>query len=419
LQVGTYSLTNTIYLTNNGVCTWILDGGGVPGCLLMANGNYEVLHMESTVTNDACLSLICQHITFVNASTTAVTNLVYTRQSNKVLFDDCTFADWNNWTNQANPVQIGIQNGAYPGYRPSGLVGIYADESPGTRYTVQWCNFINIAAGIVMNAGHANVQSCDFQNVGTYHTNSASIFGTLFPSNTVLSLGPSIWTMSEAEADVIDSPAFFQCACWGFGNQAFDQVYINPQDEGSLQGIAGPQQSIVFCSVPQPYNSTGVTNDAAGNYYFNNIPNGTVAIAALPAYGDSLGIYTCDAQLTRIAGFDLAGNLYATSLNGPGTGISGVPHTGGTFFGTTITATNGFASYGTNVALVIVTTGITNKQSVNYRLMGLTGVSVVQTNPLSHVGFSRGSITVPTDITLQPNEFIQGTSVAVQGQQAF
>jgi hypothetical protein len=122
--------------------------------------------------------------------------------------------------------------------------------------------------------------------------------------------------------------------------------------------------------------------------------------------------------------FKLSGGTSGASIEFFGGTINGFSITGSSFQGstvqgTTITATNGFASYGTGVALVIVTTGITNKQSVNYRLMGLTGVSVVQTNPLSHVGFSRGSITVPTDITLQPNEFIQGTSVAVQGQQAF
>lgn len=92
------------------------------------------------------------------------------------------------------------------------------------------------------------------------------------------------------------------------------------------------------------------------------------------------------------------------------------------FDGTTLArgssvATNGFASFATNSTVPIVSTGITNTLSVNYRLFGLTGTSVVQTN--RSVGFSRGTIVTPTDIVLQPGEFVKGTSISVQGSQAF
>jgi hypothetical protein len=161
-----------------------------------------------------------------------------------------------------------------------------------------------------------------------------------------------------------------------------------------------------------------------GDYYTGNLTN---ILGPFPGNYNALiydGVDGYILQWKQDNQFKLSGGTSGASIEFFGGTINGFSITGSSFQGstvqgTTITATNGFASYGTGVALVIVTTGITNKQSVNYRLMGLTGVSVVQTNPLSHVGFSRGSITVPTDITLQPNEFIQGTSVAVQGQQAF
>jgi trimeric autotransporter adhesin len=84
-----------------------------------------------------------------------------------------------------------------------------------------------------------------------------------------------------------------------------------------------------------------------------------------------------------------------------------------------VITTNGYASYSTNATIVVFTTGITNTTGRNYRLFGLTGTSILQTNLLRVVGFSRGTITAPSDIVLQPNEFVTGTSIAVQGSQAF
>jgi len=87
---------------------------------------------------------------------------------------------------------------------------------------------------------------------------------------------------------------------------------------------------------------------------------------------------------------------------------------------TSMTVTNGIRSYATNQTLVVVTTGITNTLNINYRIIGFTGTSVTQTNTyfISTLE-NRGTITVPTDIILQPGEILKGTSCAAQGGQAF
>jgi hypothetical protein len=79
----------------------------------------------------------------------------------------------------------------------------------------------------------------------------------------------------------------------------------------------------------------------------------------------------------------------------------------------------GIGSFATNATLVVTATGITNTTGVNYRICGFTGASVTQTNPLTTIGFSRGTITVPTDILLQPNEYLNGSSCAAAGGQSF
>lgn len=84
-----------------------------------------------------------------------------------------------------------------------------------------------------------------------------------------------------------------------------------------------------------------------------------------------------------------------------------------------VSAYNGVASLSTNATITVVNTGITNTTLRNYRLFGLTGISLLQTNTTRGVGFSRGTITTPLDITLQPGEFVAGSSVAVQDHMAF
>ena len=74
-------------------------------------------------------------------------------------------------------------------------------------------------------------------------------------------------------------------------------------------------------------------------------------------------------------------------------------------------ATNGIASVATSSA-TIASTGWTNTIGVNATLAGFTGVSVWQTN-YDGSAFSRGTITAPTDITLQIGEKLIGTSCAV------
>jgi hypothetical protein len=75
-------------------------------------------------------------------------------------------------------------------------------------------------------------------------------------------------------------------------------------------------------------------------------------------------------------------------------------------------------SYGTNSTLVVNSTGITNTTLDNYEIYGFTGVSVTQTNANGY-GFSRGTITAPTDITLKPGAKLNGASCAANGKQGW
>lgn len=81
-------------------------------------------------------------------------------------------------------------------------------------------------------------------------------------------------------------------------------------------------------------------------------------------------------------------------------------------------ATNGFISGATNT-YSITATGYTNTSGINIRIVGLTGTSIVQSNAAIPLIFSRGTITTPTDVILQPRESITGSSVAAQSMQAF
>lgn len=83
------------------------------------------------------------------------------------------------------------------------------------------------------------------------------------------------------------------------------------------------------------------------------------------------------------------------------------------------TATSyGLGSSSQNATLPVGTAGITNTLTINYRLLGFTGTSVTQTNVATHTTFSRGTITTPIDIVLQPNEALRGSSCAAQSVQA-
>lgn len=63
-------------------------------------------------------------------------------------------------------------------------------------------------------------------------------------------------------------------------------------------------------------------------------------------------------------------------------------------------------------------TGWTNTMGVAAIIYGFTGTAVFQTNyPGS--GFSRGTVSVPIDITLKPGAFIVGTSCAASGVGSF
>lgn len=94
-----------------------------------------------------------------------------------------------------------------------------------------------------------------------------------------------------------------------------------------------------------------------------------------------------------------------------------IGRTNGIFVQQMVWATNGYNSFATDKG-TITTTGWTNTLGKVACIFGLTGVSIVQTNA-DGIGFSRGTITAPTDVVLQSGAKIQGTSIAAGQIQAF
>lgn len=75
---------------------------------------------------------------------------------------------------------------------------------------------------------------------------------------------------------------------------------------------------------------------------------------------------------------------------------------------------NGVNSFATTTNILTSSTGLTNTTTRNFRIMGITGVSLAMTVNSTNT-ISLGTITVPTHLVLQPGEYLTGTSVAVQG----
>jgi hypothetical protein len=159
-----------------------------------------------------------------------------------------------------------------------------------------------------------------------------------------------------------------------------------------------------------------------------------LSMADYPGYQNILSGFTFEAagNLTTYAGYGSAiqiaaggvdpnavGWLAWAFINNTNHNLQLVPQGGYVSVNGYLTATNGLGSFNTNGTLVVAATGITNITGVNYRIFGFTGVSVTQTNPISKIGFSRGTITTPTDIILQPNEFLNGSTCAALAGQAF
>jgi hypothetical protein len=101
--------------------------------------------------------------------------------------------------------------------------------------------------------------------------------------------------------------------------------------------------------------------------------------------------------------------------NGTGSGANAVVDfigNGNIAFYATASATNGFASYATNTFNYLGAAGATNAGTNAVILVGVTGVSIIQSNTVSGLWFSRGTLTAPTDITLQPHGALLGSSMA-------
>lgn len=99
-------------------------------------------------------------------------------------------------------------------------------------------------------------------------------------------------------------------------------------------------------------------------------------------------------------------------------GLGNFTITSNAFIKGIVASTNGFGSGATNT-YSITATGYTNATGIIIRIVGLTGTSIIQSNSAIPLIFSRGTITTPTDVILQPRESITGSSIAAQSMQAF
>lgn len=182
--------------------------------------------------------------------------------------------------------------------------------------------------------------------------------------------------------------------------------------------------------------TTGVSISSAGALAIG----GAIGAYALESHGSTWlagGTYMGSSANTYIADNVVQGNSGLNIQTTSGGNINLLPNTTGVVgvgtsnpdgkltvngdirASTTITATNGFASFSTNQTLSVSSTGATNTLAVNYIFKGVTGTSIIESNYLGTIGVSRGTITVPTDILLKPNACFVGTSVAAQGGESW
>lgn len=160
-------------------------------------------------------------------------------------------------------------------------------------------------------------------------------------------------------------------------------------------GLTGAKQELVWCVSSQITNNAGQKGSRKAQL---GVHSGAPPEAAILLPNGTVSLGTWD-QPTYLEGITNRYGTYSTIWS-----VAKLP--------------TGLASFSTN-SYSVSTTGYTNSSLRTIRVMGLTGTSIVHSNALLATSFSRGTITVPTDIVLQPNETIKGTSVAAQGVQDF
>ena len=177
----------------------------------------------------------------------------------------------------------------------------------------------------------------------------------------------------------------------GYGNRAFLKVYTMNSDYDIVQDFVDNSGLSQLTFSMYPNTEWGVGQNYGGLRMGQNGSGGTMCYLTAD--------YLSDMQVD-------AKNFWVNTTNA--TTFNALVNVGG------------FSSTQTNSLLLVSSTGTTNNTKFEYRLFGVTGVGVLQTNLSTGYGFSRGTISVPTDIILQTNECLSATSgFGVQGKQAF
>jgi hypothetical protein len=251
-------------------------------------------------------------------------------------------------------------------------------------------------SGATVCGGNFNLSLNDASTVGGGEANSA--------------LGPGSFVGGGGHNT---ATGYVGSVCGGYanyvdGNYAFTVGGLANTNLAQFGFISGGYLNTINANATYGVINGGTQNTVSGAYATAGGVNSTATYQGSWVWSDSNG-----------GEADTAPNQWRVSAHGGFFFDSGVINANAGVTSTFVTATTGVASTYTNRTLSVTTTGITNTLTVNYRILGFTGTSVTQSNSVGPYIFSRGTITVPTDITLQPNEVLKGTSCAAQGGQAW
>jgi hypothetical protein len=202
-------------------------------------------------------------------------------------------------------------------------------------------------------------------------------------------------------------------------NSTFNSILVtNPS------GV-GPQNSsnLLTSTNWTMVESNGVTASLDRGALTLNASNGATA---LTIHADPL--YTTSPLIVGVNGGHVQVNNNGALVSDFGISLGGTASiSGAATFGSTenvqgsltaqagLAISNGIGSFNTNSHSGFTTTGYTNRDAGNRieRLIGLTGTGVQWTNLTVHIGVNYGTITSPINFTLNTNEGVYGTSMAV------
>lgn len=287
--------------------------------------------------------------------------------------------------------------------------------------TTYWTNPPTIsAAGIPeLYFGGTNGSKPIIVGIGNWYSSNAIFYVQSVSGPISFDLRPPEGTTNTANLDL--------CAWFNefTGQGQYADIAIHPNTGGTeSMWVGGIGSGAATPSLVLDPLGGGISFGGNGNLQYAEFPGyqsiPTGGSLAAPANFTLYASYGTQNQIAA-GGVDpnAAGWLAWAFQNNTNHDLQLVPQGGYVSLNGYLTATNGVSSLATNATLHVTSTGLTNTLAMHYRIFGFTGTSVTQTNPISHIGFSYGTITTPTPIDLQSGEFVNGSSCAAVGGQAW